>query len=340
MNILVTGGLGFIGSHFIRHMLTIPSNSSDDYVIYNIDNMGYGSHEKNLSGFQDDPKYFFIKGDINDISRINNISDIDIIVNIAAESHVDRSIGNPRPFIQSNYHGTFELLEYARKNDIDRYMQISTDEVYGEAEQDQFFKEIDPTNPSNPYSASKAAADLLVRSFFKTYGLKTVITRCTNNFGPNQFPEKLIPKTIIRILRDLPVFIYGNGEQVRDWLYVDNHVKAIYDVMCKGRSGEIYNISSSNLMTNLDMVNKVSSIVKEHTNKETEIKFTDDRPGHDRRYSLNSTKIIKELGWRPKVDFNTALFETVMWYLENEMWWNPLVNASIIHPQPWNLSIE
>jgi dTDP-glucose 4,6-dehydratase len=334
MKILVTGGLGFIGSNFIKYLLR---NCPSDYDIRNIDNMSFGSNPSNLSDCQNSPRYSFIKGDINNISTLDKIFDIDIIVNMAAETHVDRSISDPRPFILSNYHGTFELLEYMRKNDIGRYLQISTDEVYGESRQDYSFKETDSINPNNPYSASKAAADLLVKSYFRTYGLNAVITRCTNNFGPNQYPEKLVPKTIIRILRNLPIFIYGNGEQVRDWLHVRNHVKAVYLVMLKGKSGDIYNISTSNLMTNIDIVNKICSIVKQKTGKVAEIKFTPDRPGHDRRYSLDSTRIKEELDWRPETDFYTALSETVSWYLENEAWWSPLVNASMLHPQPWNL---
>lgn len=334
MNILVTGGLGFIGSHFINYLFT---EGPSDYNIYNIDNMSLSSNISNLSDYRNNPRYFFIKGDINDTSSLDKISDISIIVNIAAETHVDRSILDPRPFILSNYHGTFELLEYVRKRDIEKYIQISTDEVYGEAQLDYSFKETDSVNPNNPYSASKAAADLLVKSYCRTYGLNGVITRSTNNFGPNQFPEKLVPKTIIRILHDLPVFIYGNGEQIRDWLYVRNHVKAIYLAMLKGKSNNIYNISTSDLMTNIDIVNKICLIVKQKTGKEAEIKFTADRPGHDRRYSLDSTRIREELVWRPEKDFDTALSETVLWYLENEAWWSPLIDASIMHPQPWKL---
>jgi dTDP-glucose 4,6-dehydratase len=334
MKILVTGGLGFIGSNFVKFLLT---EGPSDYNIYNIDNMSFGSNTSNLSDCQNNPRYFFIKEDINNISILDKISDIDIIVNMAAETHVDRSISNPRPFIHTNYHGTFELLEYTRKNDIGKYVQISTDEVYGESREDYSFKETDSIGPNNPYSASKAAADLLVKSYCRTYGLNAVITRCTNNFGPNQFPEKLVPKTIISILRNTPIFIYGDGKQVRDWLYVKNHVEAIYLVVRKGKSGEVYNISASNLLTNVDIINRICWIVKQKTGKETEIKFSTDRPGHDRRYSLDSTKIKEELGWRPDIDFDTALYQTVSWYLENEAWWTPLVNASILHPQPWKL---
>lgn len=334
MNILVTGGLGFIGSHFIKHLLSkVPA----DCNIYNVDKIGHGSNILNLSNYQDDHRYFFLKCDINDIAKTNPI-EANIIVNIAAETHVDRSIADPDPFIQTNYHGTFELLEYARKKDIEKYIQISTDEVYGEAMQDRSFKETDAINPSNPYSASKAGADLLVKSYYRTYGLQGVITRCTNNFGPNQFPEKLIPKTIISAFRGLPIYIYGDGEQVRDWIYVEDHVKAIYEVMLEGRAGEIYNISTMSLVKNIDIVKKICMIIKKETKKETEIKFTEDRPGHDRRYSLDSTKIRQDLGWNPHIDFDNALFETVKWYLENEIWWTPLLSSSILHPQPWKCS--
>ena len=334
MNILVTGGLGFIGSHFIRYLL---SGDPLDYKIYNIDNLSYGSNLSNLSECQHNSKYFFINGDINDISKEEKLYDISVIVNIAAETHVDRSIASPDLFIHSNYNGTFKLLEYVRKNDVDRFIQISTDEVYGEAENGRSFKENDEVNPTNPYSASKAAADLLVRAYCRTYGLNAAITRCTNNFGPNQFPEKLVPKTVISILNDLPIFLYGDGEQIRDWLYVENHVKAIYQVMLKGRPGEIYNISTNNLWKNVDLVKKIRSIVKQRTGKETEIKLTSDRPGHDRRYSLDSKKIRKEIQWEPQIDFDNALDKTVTWYLENELWWGPLVNPSILHPQPWEV---
>jgi dTDP-glucose 4,6-dehydratase len=334
MKVLVTGGLGFIGSNFIKYLL---KEGLSDYKVCNIDSMSFGSNASNLSDYENNPRYSFIKGDINDISILDKIFDIDIIVNIAAETHVDRSISDPRPFIHSNYHGTFELLEYVRKKDIGKYVQISTDEVYGESREGYSFKETDSISPNNPYSASKAAADLLVKSYCRTYGLNAVITRCTNNFGPNQFPEKLVPKTIISILRNVPIFIYGNGKQIRDWIYVRSHAKAIYVVMLKGKPGDIYNISASNLMTNIEMINRICWIVKQKTGKETEIKFTTDRPGHDRRYSLDSTKIKEELHWRPDTDFDTALYETVSWYLGNEAWWKPLVNASILHPQPWKL---
>jgi dTDP-glucose 4,6-dehydratase len=334
-NILVTGGLGFIGSHFVKYLL---SKSPDDCRIYNMDKMGYGSNTSNLSEYQDDPRYFFIKGDINDImSKIDKLCDVEIVVNIAAETHVDRSIAFPDPFMHSNYDGTFRLLEYARKNNVLRFIQVSTDEVYGEAKENNSFNEDDPINPTNPYSASKASADLLVRAYCNTYGIKGVITRCTNNFGPNQFPEKLLPKTIIMILGGMPISLYGDGRQIRDWLYVQNHVEAIYQVMLKARAAEIYNISTNNLLKNIDIVEKICSIVKQRTGKETKIKLTNDRPGHDRRYSLDSTKIRNEIGWSPRIDFDKALDDTITWYLENNQWWAPLLNESILHQQPWAL---
>jgi dTDP-glucose 4,6-dehydratase len=334
MNALVTGGLGFIGSHFIKQLLS----EDQEIHVFNIDNMSYGSNRLNLHTIEHNPRYHFIKSDINKISNIEQIPSLDLIVNIAAESHVDRSIAAPRSFIYSNFQGTFELLEYARKNDIRKFVQISTDEVYGAAYRDYSFKEADPVIPSNPYSASKAAADILAKSYFRTYGLNVLITRCSNNFGPNQFPEKLIPRTIIRALLGYAVVLYGNGQQVRDWIYVTNHVDAILEIIQKGVRGEIYNISSSNLLTNLEMVNKVSKIIGNHTGRRTMVKFGNDRPGHDNRYSLDSTKIRKEVGWIPKVEFDEGLSRTVLWYVKNESWWRPLIDNMFVMDEPWNLN--
>ena len=227
-----------------------------------------------------------------------------------AETHVDRSINDPGPFIRSNYEGTFQLLEYARKKDVKKYVQISTDEVYGECPPGYSFVETDRLSPNNPYSATKAAADLLIGSYFRTYGLDTCITRCTNNFGPNQFPEKLIPKTIIRILNRLPVVLYGDGKQERDWLYVEDHVRAIYKVMNIGRSNETYNISACNLISNLELVQSIRDITMKITGKKSTIELIEDRPGHDRRYSLDSRKIRDELQWKPIIDFQQALVGT------------------------------
>lgn len=331
MNILVTGGLGFIGSHFIGQL--IKTGNAD--TIYNIDSMGYGSNPRNLENITDDRRYIFIKEDTcNIIGR--KLGQIDVIVNIAAQTHVDRSIADPEPFVHSNYIGTFRLLEYARRNSVKRFVQVSTDEVYGEAKDGYSFEEEDILSPRNPYSATKAGADILVRAYCNTYGMDAVITRCTNNFGPNQFPEKLIPKTIIRILSGKPIILYGNGLHVRDWLYVEDHVQAIKEIMLRGKSGNIYNISAYNSFTNLEIVQKIRAFIKEQTQIYSEIRFTTDRPGHDVRYSLDSSKLRSELGWKPIKTFEQALVETIEWYLRNEDWWKPLSNEDILHPQPWS----
>jgi dTDP-glucose 4,6-dehydratase len=226
-------------------------------------------------------------------------------------------------------------LEFARRKDIDKFVQISTDEVYGEARDGYSFKESDSLNPANPYSSTKAAADLLVNSYFKTYGVNATVTRCTNNFGPHQFPEKLIPRTTIRIFLGLPVLLYGRGNQIRDWLYVLDHVKAIEIVMRKGKAGQVYNISASNLYPNHEIVQRISSIVNEKSGRSASVEFIDDRPGHDFRYSLDSTKIRSELGWKPESDFDSTLKKTVEWYLDNKDWWQNLVNPFVSDPSPW-----
>jgi len=331
MRILVTGGCGFIGTNFIRYML-----SRDPKVeIINLDKMGIGSNPKNLEDLKDHANYRFIKGDISNPDLINNIMrDTDAVVNFAAETHVDRSIKDPNSFIQSNILGTFTLLESIRKQDKSiNFIQISTDEVYGEIKGGSF-DELDRLNPSNPYSASKASGDMLCLAYHKTYGLNVKITRCTNNFGPYQFPEKLIPKTIIRALKNLPIPVYGTGTNVRDWIYVIDHCEAIRLVLEMGEAGEIYNISSGNELTNIEVVRKILRYLGKD---EDLISFVEDRPGHDMRYSLNSSKIRSELGWKPKHDFSSALEETVRWYIENESWWRPLATEKILHPTPWKL---
>lgn len=331
---LVTGGLGFIGSHFIKHIL---SDTSKEIKVTNVDRLSYGANESNLRSAQTDPRYTFIKADIHDISTLK-IDRPEIIVNFAAESHVDRSISDPRPFIWSNIEGAFELLEHGRKTDVPLFVQISTDEVYGDAEGDYSFKETDLLNPSSPYSASKAASDLLVKSYTKTYGMNVLITRCTNNYGPNQFPEKLIPKTIIRVVKGLPVFLYGGGSQIRDWIFVTDHVKAVCKIIENGNRGDIYNISSSKLLSNLEVVRMVSSLLKSKTGKEAKIMTSADRPGHDKKYSLDAAKLKTGLGWRPETCFEEGLAQTVMWYLENEDWWDPLLTQSLLASEPWNVS--
>jgi dTDP-glucose 4,6-dehydratase len=329
MRILVTGGLGFIGSNFCRHMLTKHSNCE----IINIDKIGIGANLTNLRDIENHTRYEFIKGDICDSKLVNKIiKQVDAVVNIAAETHVDRSITDPTPFIRSNTIGTFTVLEAVRKHGDDaRFIQVSTDEVYGEIREGSF-KEDDTPKPSNPYSASKAAADMLITAYHKTYGLDVAVTRCTNNYGPYQLPEKLIPKTIIRALRNLPVPIYGSGENIRDWIYVQDHCEAVDLVLRKGESGEIYNISAGNELPNIKIVKKILEMLNK---PESLIAFVEDRPGHDIRYSLDSSKIKSKLDWKPRFSFEKALEATVSWYADNECWWKTLATEKILHPTPW-----
>ena len=331
MKILVTGGLGFIGSNFCRYILSKAS----DYKIVNIDKIGIGANPANLKGIKNDRRYKFVKGDICNQKLVDKIvKEVDAVVNIAAETHVDRSIRNPTKFIQSNTIGTFNILEAIRKyNSHARLVHVSTDEVYGEAIKGSF-KENSPLEPSNPYSASKAAADIFVIAYHRTYQLNTIITRCTNNFGPYQYPEKLIPKTIIRAIKNMPIPIYGSGKNVRDWIYVLDHCKAIDIVLEKGMPGCIYNISAGNEMSNIEIVKKILKILEK---PEELITYVEDRPGHDLRYSLNSSKIRLKLGWKPMFSFEEALEATVNWYRENDWWWKPLVTEETLHPTPWRL---
>jgi dTDP-glucose 4,6-dehydratase len=331
MKQLVTGGLGFIGSNFIRQTLSKHPN----YEINNIDNIGIGANPENLKDLENKKRYLFIKGDISNFNLIYNaLKEVEAVINFAAETHVDRSIADPNPFIQSNIIGTFTLLEAERKLSKQiRHIQISTDETYGDITQGSF-REEDRLKPSNPYSASKAAADMLCQAYHRTYGLDIIITRCTNNFGPYQFPEKLIPKTIIRAQKNFPISIYGTGENIRDWIYVLDHCEAVDLVLRKGKSGETYNISSCNELSTLMIVKKILKLM----NKPEElITHVQDRPGHDIRYSLDSSKIRSELGWNLRHNFELALEKTVEWYLNNEWWWKPIINEEILHPTPWKL---
>ncbi len=331
MKLLVTGGLGFIGSNFIRQTLSNHPN----HEIINIDKIGIGANPDNLKDLKNQESYHFIQGDISNRKSVYTvIEEADAVINFAAETHVDRSIADPNPFIQSNIIGTFNLLEAERKLDKPvRHIQISTDEIYGDIIQGSF-KEEDRLKPSNPYSASKAAADMLCQAYHRTYGLDTIITRCTNNFGPHQFPEKLIPKTIIRAQKKLPIPVYGTGENIRDWIYVKDHCEAIDLTLRKGKPGEIYNISSGNELSVKKIVEKILDALDKPRELITHI---EDRPGHDTRYSLDSLKIKNELGWEPKHSFDSALQKTVEWYLKNESWWKPIANDQILHPTPWKL---
>ncbi len=331
MKILVCGGAGFIGSAFIRNYL---KNHPKDKVV-NLDSLVIGSNLKNLKEIENDENYEFIKDDIKNLNIVNKlVNDVDTIVNFAAESHVDRSIANPKPFIETNILGTYSLLEASKKYDK-LFIHVSTDEVYGDAEGYGSFNENSLIKPSNPYSATKASADHLVSAYHRTYKIKCITTRCTNNFGPFQFPEKLIPKTIIRAKKDLKIPIYGNGQQIRSWIYVYDHVQAIEDLIFKGVSGEEYNITAWNEISNKTIVEKILNLLGKSSDL---IEFVGDRPGHDKRYSIDASKIQKEVGWRPKYEFEQALNKTVDWYEKNQSWWEPLINENTLHPQPWTLS--
>ncbi|MCZ7355840.1 MAG: dTDP-glucose 4,6-dehydratase [Candidatus Methanoperedens sp.] len=315
MKLLITGGAGFIGSNFVRYML---EKRPDDEIVV-IDKLTYAGRLENLDDIK--KKISFIKGDIcsrEDVEKA--IKDCDIVFNFAAETHVDRSIKEPGAFIKTDVLGTYTLLEAARKYEIKKYIQISTDEVYSSIEKGSF-KEDDILKPASPYSASKAGADLLVGAYYKTYGLPVLTTRSSNNFGPYQYPEKLIPLFIINAIQNKPLPVYGDGMNVRDWIYVLDNCSAIDMVYQKGTPGEIYNIGAGNEKTNLEITDLILS---ELDKPNSLIKFVEDRPGHDRRYSLDFTK-IKRLGWEPEHDFETSLKSTIKWYKKNEWWWKPLL---------------
>ncbi len=315
MKILVCGGAGFIGSAFIRNYLKNNPTSK----IINLDLLTIGSNLENLKDVKNNPNYHFIKDDIKNESKINSlVKNMDVVINFAAESHVDRSITNPKPFIETNILGTYSILEAIRKYDK-QFIHISTDEIYGDAENKSSFDEVSQINPSNPYAATKAAADHLVASYYRTYGINCITTRCTNNFGPYQFYEKLIPKTIIRSIKNLKVPLYGDGLQIRSWIHVDDHVQAIESLISRGRSGQIYNITAYEEISNRIIVEKILDILKK---PHSLIEYVQDRPGHDKRYSINCSKIEREVGWKKKYEFDTALQDTVDWYLKNRLWWD------------------
>ena len=332
MDLLVTGGLGFIGSNFIRFML----KRHEDCKILNLDDQRFGSNVQNLADFKDDRRYSFRQGDIADSSLVSELVEkADAVVNFAAETHVDRSISRPDSFLHSNVIGVYSLLEAIRNhNPSVRYVQISTDEVYGDILIGSFTEE-STLRPSSPYSASKAAGDVFVLAYARTYGLEAMITRCTNNYGPYQFPEKLIPKTIIRAREGLKIPIYGTGENVRDWIYVADHCRAVEKVLHAGRRGEIYNISGGEERTNLFIAKFILELLGK---SDDQIEFVEDRPGHDARYSLDSARIRKELGWRPEQSFEEGLRMTVEWYMQNPDWYSPLVDDSVLSATPWRLS--
>lgn len=313
-NILVTGGAGFIGSCFVRHML----KKHPDYKIFNIDALTYAGNIENLDDVKDNPNYTFIKGNICDRNLIFDIiKDIDCVVNFAAESHVDNSIKHPEIFVETNVQGTLTLLQAAKENNIQRFLQVSTDEVYGTLGKTGYFYETTPLAPNSPYSASKAGADMLVRAYYETYKMPTLNTRCSNNYGPYQYPEKLIPFFISKLLRGEKVPVYGDGLNVRDWLYVYDHCEAIDTVLHKGKTGEVYNIGGHNEKTNLEITHLILDAMGKD---ETSIEYVKDRLGHDRRYAISNDKITTELGWKPSITFEEGIKLTIDWYLNNQEW--------------------
>jgi len=313
--ILVTGSAGFIGSSFVKLMLT-----KGDYEVISFDALTYAGNLENLDSLKDNPKHTFVKGNIESKSDLEKVFDeykIDGVINFAAESHVDRSIMDSSPFVSTNVFGTVNLLDFSKKHNVERYLQVSTDEVYGSLGATGKFTERTNLKPNSPYSASKTAADNFVRSYYKTFDFPALITRCSNNYGPYQFPEKLIPLMIMNALSDKDLPVYGDGMNVRDWIYVDDHCQAILEVFEKGRVGQVYNIGAENEMPNIEIVKQILSYLNK---PESLIKYVKDRPGHDKRYAMDNTKISSELGWTPKYDFENGLKLTIDWYLDNMDW--------------------
>ena len=326
MKIIVTGGAGFIGSNFVIHMV----KKYPEHEIVNLDLLTYAGNLENLTEVEKAPNYKFIRGDIADRKFVFDLFEQekpDIIVNFAAESHVDRSITDPESFVRTNVMGTTTLLDACKEYGIKRFHQVSTDEVYGDLPLDRpdlFFTEETPLHTSSPYSSSKASADLFVMAYHRTFGIPVTISRCSNNYGPYQFPEKLIPLIISRALADEELPVYGTGENVRDWLHVSDHCVAIDLILEKGRVGEVYNIGGHNERTNLEVV---KTILRALDKPESLIKFVKDRPGHDRRYAIDPTKMETELGWKPQYVFDTGMKQTIQWYLDNKEWWEHIVNG-------------
>ena len=329
MKIIVTGGAGFIGSNFIFHML---KSHPEDYIIC-LDKLTYAGNLSTLAPIMDNAHFRFVRADICDRKAVDALFEEEhpnMVVNFAAESHVDRSIENPQLFLETNIIGTSVLMDACRKYGIQRYHQVSTDEVYGDLPLDRpdlFFTEATPIHTSSPYSSSKASADLLVLAYYRTYGLPVTISRCSNNYGPYHFPEKLIPLMIINALHDKPLPVYGDGQNVRDWLYVEDHCRAIDLILQKGRVGEVYNVGGHNETKNIDIV---KLICKALGKPESLIHFVKDRKGHDRRYAIDPAKIHRELGWLPETKFADGIQKTIQWYLDNEEWWQPIVNGDYV----------
>ena len=320
LNLLVTGGAGFIGSNFVHYII----DKYKDYQVVNLDLLTYTGNLDNLKDLEGNPRHTFVRGNIGNFELVDHLvktHNIDVIVNFAAEPHVDRSITDPGVFVKTNVLGTQNLLDVAKANNIKKYVQVSTDEVYGSLGETGYFTEDTPLAPNSPYSASKAGADMLVRSYFETFGMDVNITRCSNNYGPYHFPEKLIPLMITNALEGKELPIYGDGKNIRDWLHVKDHCSAIDLVMHKGVPGEVYNVGGHNERTNNEIVHLIIEYLK--ASKDL-IKYVDDRLGHDRRYAIDPTKLETELGWKPQYTFDTGIVETIEWYLANREWWRKL----------------
>lgn len=326
MKICVTGGAGFIGGNFVQYMV----KKYPDYEILNLDLLTYAGNLETLKPVENEPNYRFVRGDIADRRFIMDLFEkekFDIVVNFAAESHVDRSISDPGIFIQTNVMGTQVLMDACKEYEVKRFHQVSTDEVYGDLPLDRpdlFFREDTPLHTSSPYSSSKASADLFVMAYERTFGLPVTISRCSNNYGPYQFPEKLIPLILSRALDNKALPVYGKGENVRDWLHVEDHCTAIDLIIHKGKVGEVYNVGGHNEKTNLEVV---KTILKAIDKPESLIEYVTDRPGHDLRYAIDPTKIERELGWKPKYTFDTGIRQTIQWYLDNRTWWENIISG-------------
>jgi dTDP-glucose 4,6-dehydratase len=322
-NVLVTGGAGFIGSNFVRHFL----RAHGDVTVVNFDKLTYAGNLENLKELEGESRYHFVRGDICETADVGGVFAkyaIDTVVHFAAESHVDRSILGAGIFITTNVLGTQVLVEAARKHAVERFLHVSTDEVYGSLGASGKFTEATPLHPNSPYSASKASSDLVVLAYNHTFGLPVLLTRCSNNYGPYQFPEKLIPLMIINALHDKSLPVYGDGLNVRDWLHVEDHCSAIDRVLMTGRVGETYNIGGNNEWTNIDIVKTILHLLGKG---ESLIAYVQDRPGHDRRYAIDAAKIKKDLGWEPSRTFEQGIAETVKWYIDNEKWWKRIVSG-------------
>jgi dTDP-glucose 4,6-dehydratase len=326
MRILVTGGCGFIGSNLVRHLL----RTRPDAVVVNLDNLSYAGNLESLRDLEGLPGHRFVRGDICDRAFVTSLlqtEGVDTVMNLAAESHVDRSILGPEIFAQTNVVGTATLLEASRKAGVKRFLQVSTDEVYGSLGPEGLFTETTPLAPSSPYSASKASADLIALAYHHTFGMDVVVSRCSNNYGPYQFPEKLIPLMIANALADKPLPVYGDGMNVREWLHVEDHNEALVTILERGVAGQVYNIGSGAEQPNIDIVKR---ILRHLGKPESLIRYVTDRPGHDRRYAIDASRLRGELGWRPRHDFESGLAATIDWYVANRSWWSRITSGEYL----------